>query len=71
MDINTRMEIVAMINNNLRVKQELLQEQTNKSMSRVILNLTIGKMLGLIELRDHLQEGIEADISAMETARGM
>jgi hypothetical protein len=71
MDINARIEMVAIINNSLSVKEKLLDEQVNNAMPQVYLNLTMGKMIGLIELRDYLQESIEAEISAMETAQGM
>lgn len=71
MDINARIEMVAIINNSLSVKEKLLDEQVNNAMPQVSLNLTMGKMLGLIELRDYLQESIEAEISAYETAQGM
>lgn len=64
-------ELVAKINNVLKVQQEQLDEQVNNAMPQTVINLTAGKMIGLIEFRDHLQEQIDAGIPAFETSQGM
>lgn len=70
MEIGTLIQVVDMINNQLNVKRTLLFEQLDNKMPIEIVTCTSGAIIALTELRNHLQGGIEADISAMETAYG-
>jgi len=65
------MDVVERINNRLIVQEEELDRYVNNAAPQTVILIITGKMLGLIELRDHLQAQIEAEIDAYEISQGM
>lgn len=68
MDTNTVLEIIKMIQD--RIKNNAINCINNPASTETIACFRIGERRSLIELRDYLQDHIDAELSAFESTLG-
>lgn len=66
MDTSTVLEIIVMLNNKIRQLVEESEDAVSLSVGMVFHH----EAVALIEFRDHLQEYIESQVSALENSTG-
>lgn len=71
MDIGTLIQVVAIIDAEIKSDRDYLASEAAESLSFEEKFATEAVICRFERLSDHLQSGIEAQISAMESAQGM